>query len=112
MFKDYDVSEYVDICTVCSSPDRLCGLDKIGKYDLYISSTFYKNDISTVKTFSEVKYGSGYGVIIKKEKRKIKKILKNIDWTKYSSNATNHCKHIRMFSIRRCLGENGIGRKI
>ena len=45
VFTDYNVSDYVDIFTVCSSPDRLCGLDKIGFYDCYISSTFYKDDI-------------------------------------------------------------------
>ncbi len=112
VFTDYDVSDFVDIFTVCSSPSRLCGLDKLGLYDCYISSTYYKNDIKIVNTFDEVKYGSGYGIIIKKDKKKIKKILKEADWTKYSSDATNHCKHIRMFHIRQCLGENHMGVKI
>ena len=35
------VSKHVDIFTVCSSPDRLCGLDKIGTYDFYVSSTYF-----------------------------------------------------------------------
>ena len=98
--------------TVCSSPDRLCGLDKIGKYDCYISSTFYKDDIGIVNTFEDVKYGSGYGLIIKKDKRKIKQALKNANWSLHSSKATNHCNHIRMYSIRKCLGESGFGIKI
>ena len=111
-FTDYDVSDYVDIFTVCSAPDRLCGLDKIGKYDCYIASTFYKNNIKIVKTFGEVKYGSGYGLIIKKNRAAVKKVLENADWSAYASQATNHCKHIRMYTIRKCLGDNGIGKKI
>lgn len=107
--KDYDVSEYVDIFTVCSSPDRLCGLDKIGLYDCYISSTFYKNNIKIVKTFDEVKYGSGYGIIIKKNKRKVMSVLKDTDWVNLSSDATNHCKHIRMNTIRKALYKGGLG---
>ncbi len=112
VFTDYDVSDFVDIFTVCSSPARLCGLHRIGKYDCYIASSFYKDKIKIVKTFEEVNYGSGYGIIIKKEKGKIKKILENTDWVKYCSDATNHCKHIRMFHIRKCLFNNGIGIKL
>jgi len=112
VFNEYDVSEYVDIFTVCSSPDRLCGLNKIKDTDCFIASTFYRNDIQIVKTFNEVRYGSGYGIIIKKDKIKIKSLLKNANWSKYSSDATNHCKHIRMSIIRKVLGEAGFGKKI
>ena len=108
---DYDVSEYVDIFTVCSAPSRRCGMKKIGQYDCYISSTYYGNKIKTVKTFDEVNYGSGYGIIINKGyKRRVLSILNNADWNQYASDSTNHCKHLRMYSIRRCLGENGLGR--
>lgn len=112
IFNDYDVSEFVDIYTVCSSPARLCGLDKIGTYDCYIASTFYKNDIKIVDSFEKVKYGSGYGIIIKKQKQKVLSALRKANWIQHSSQATNHCNHIRMFSIRKCLGEQGFGRKI
>lgn len=111
VFDDYDVSEFVDIFTVCSSPERYCGLGKGRNYDCFIASTFYKDNIRTVDTFEGVKYGSGYGIILKKHKGKIKKILKDADWLPYSSNATNSCKHIRMHSIRKLLGENNIGIK-
>jgi hypothetical protein len=112
VFNDYDVSEYVDIFTVCSSPDRLCGMHKIKDTDCFIASTFYRDNIQIVKTFEEVKYGSGYGIILKKDKQKIKSLLKNANWSKYSSDATNHCKHIRMSIIKRVLGEAGFGKKI
>ena len=110
-FMDYDVSEYVDIFTVCSAPSRRCGMDKIGLYDCYIASTFYA-DVGIVKCFDEVKYGSGYGIIIKKQKQLAMQALRSADWVKYSSDATNHCKHLRMHSIRQCLGEAGLGESI
>ena len=108
-FEDYDVSEYAEIFTVCSSPARLCGLDKLGTYDCYISSSFYNDDITIVTDFEEVKYGSGYGLILKKDKQKILKTLGNTNWLKFSSRATNHCRHIRMHSVRQALGRAGFG---
>lgn len=113
VFADYDVSDYVDIYTCCSSPARYCGLGRGRQYDCFIASTFYHTQqINIVSTFEEVKYGSGYGIIIKKEKRVIKKILREADWHKYATDATNHCLHLRMNSIRRCLGEAGFGRRV
>lgn len=109
VFTDYDVSEYVDIYTCCSSPARYCGLGRGRKYDCFIASTFYKDDIKIVNSFEEVKYGFGYGLIIKKNKSMIRKILDNADWTKYCSDATNHCRHIRMFHIKKCFFDNKMG---
>ena len=103
IFLDYDISEYVDIYTVCSSPDRLCGLDKIGIYDFYVSGGYFGNTLSTVYKFEDLNYGSGYGVIIKKNKTDIMSLIKDVEWNNYSSLATNSCKHIRMHLIEECL---------
>ncbi len=85
-------------------------IKKIGLYDCYVASTFFGDKIKTVKTFEEVNYGSGYGIIIKPGKKtKVLKVLENADWTTYASDSTHHCKHLRMNSIRQCLGENGCG---
>ena len=111
IFPDYDISEYADIYTVCSSPDRLCGLKKIGTYDFYVSSSFFGESLSTVYNFEDVKYGSGYGVILKKNKEEILKRLTNIKWNDYSSLATNSCKHIRKYSIEKCLFDLGYGKE-
>lgn len=108
IFADYDISDYATLYTVCSAPSRRCGMDKIGKYDCYIASTYYK-EVGIVKSFEEVNYGSGYGLIIHKNKAKVLQALRRADWNKYASDATNHCKHIRMHSIRQCLGEAGFG---
>ena len=111
VFTDYDVSEYVDIYTCCSSPARFCGLGRGRNYDCFIASTFYK-DVKIVKEFKDVLYGSGYGLIIKKNKRQIMSALKQVNWLDYCSDATNHCNHIRMYHIRKFLGEMGFGAAI
>lgn len=111
VFTDYDVSGYADIYTCCSAPARYCGLGRGRDYDCFIASTFYK-EVGIVRTFKEVLYGSGYGLVIKQGKNKILQYLSSIDWRDYCSDATNHCLHIRMHHIRKVLGEGGFGVKI
>lgn len=111
VFDDYDVSDYMDIYTCCSAPSRYCGLGRGRVYDCFIASTFYRQLTGVVRTFDEVLYGSGYGMILKKNKREILRLLQKTDWTRYCSDATNHCRHIRMYHIRKLLGDNGFGRK-
>lgn len=111
IFPDYDISEYAEIYTTCSSPDRLCGLDKIGRYDFYVSSSFFGESLPTVYNFEDVKYGSGYGVILKKDKQAILNKIDNIEWNDYSSLATNSCKHIRKYGIEKCLFDLGYGKE-
>ena len=112
LFPTIDVSEFADIYTTCSAPDRLCGLDKIGVYDFYVSSTFFGNSLHTVYNFDDVKYGSGYGIILKKCKNKIMEQIKNVEWNNYSSLATNSCKHIRKHSIEKCFYDSGFGQEM
>tara|TARA_Y100000592_G_scaffold52464_1_gene82854 strand:+ start:571 stop:1494 length:924 start_codon:yes stop_codon:yes gene_type:complete len=112
IFPDYDTSKHVDIFTVCSSPDRLCGLDKIGTYDFYVSSTYFGNTLKTVYDFDDVKYGSGYGIIIKDNKKDLLQKIKEVEWDTYSTMATNSCKHIRKYSIQKCLFDLGYGEKV
>lgn len=108
VFTDYVVSEYVDIYTCCSSPQRYCGSGRGRNYDCFIASSFYKN-VKVVNNFQDVLYGSGYGIIIKKKKQEIMEALEKADWTKFCSDATNHCRHIRMYHIRKLLGSCGFG---
>ena len=109
VFTDYDISEFADIYTCCTNPDRFCGLGRGRKYDCFIASTFY-HDNGIVFDFADVKYGSGIGLIIKQSKRDILRLLRRTDWTAYSTEATNHCRHIRMYHLRKLLGENGFGK--
>jgi len=112
IFPDIDVSDHIDVYTVCSSPDRLCGMDKIGIYDFYVSSSYFGSELKTVYKFEDVKYGSGYGVIINCDKEKILELVEEVNWDNYASLATNSCKHIRKYSIEKFLFDNGYGKKV
>ena len=102
-------SEFVDIKTVCSAPNRRCGMRDLSVYSWFISSTFYANKPpSIVRTFDEVRYGSGYGIIVKRRKRDVARALKAADWLRHSSRATNSCRHIRIQHIRNALVEQGL----
>ena len=96
----------VEIFTVCTNPTRRCGLDKLEKYDLFIASTFY-NKINICKKFEDVQYGSGYGLIIHKNKKAIENYLQKVDWLKYNMRATNHSKHIGKTHITQALIDGG-----
>ncbi len=101
------IKEYVDIYTVCTAPARRCGLDKLHLYDCFLQSTYYRSP-TIVNTFEQVQYGSGYGIIIKREKPRIKQMLKRVDWDKHALRATNHCKHLGMYSIYSGLYSEGL----
>jgi len=100
--------KFVQILTVCTNPSRRCGTHRMHEYDYFLQCTFYENrPPKVVRDFADVKYGSGYGVIIKKRKREIERALRNADWLAHSSKATNHCRHIRMQHIRDALAGEG-----
>ena len=51
----------------------------------------------------------GMEIVIKKDKEKVLSARNNADWCKHSSDATNTCKHIRMFHIQQILSEARFG---
>jgi len=108
IFKDYDVSEYADIRTVNDDPNRYCGMELVDEYDFFICSSCY-GDTSIVFKFDDVKYRSGYGVLLKKSSNEIIEKLKKIDWNDYCSLATNSVKHIRRYHIEKALFDSGFG---
>ena len=101
------IKEYVDIYTVCTSPARRCGLNKLHLYDCFLQSTYY-HPPKIVKKFEQVKYGSGYGIIIKQQKPRVEQILQQVDWDRHALRATNHCKHLGMHSIYSGLYNQGL----
>ena len=96
--------DFIKIRTVCTAPTRRCGLDQLDEYDFFIQGTFYKNrPPHIVYSFDDVKYGSGYGILVKKDKAAVEQAFKKVNWLDYSSRATNHCYHIRMTHIKAAL---------
>ena len=103
--------KYLDVFTVSLAKDRECGKKWIfeEKADYYLSTTFYdKNKV--VNTFEKVKYKSGIAIKIntsnKEEAQKVKYLLENANWNKYSSLATNSCRHIGKVHVYEMLKDN------
>lgn len=99
-------NEYIDLFTVDKRKERLCGMNRINETNIFLQRTYYGNPPILVKDFADVKYGCGYGIVIKKDKRIIKKILQGIDWNKYSNLAVHNCRHVSMYHIRQALLDN------
>jgi predicted RNA methylase len=97
---------FIELFTVDLRKERLCGMTKIEQCDTFLQRTYFGNSPKLVKDFSDVKYGCGYGILFKKNKRKIIKILKTINWDIYSNLATHNCKHISMYHIKKAILDN------
>lgn len=99
-------NEFIDLFTIDIRKERLCGMNKINQCKTFIQRTYFGKPPKLVNDFSKVKYGCGYGIIIKKDKQKIVSILKSIDWNKYSNLAVHNCRHISMYHIKQALLDN------
>ena len=100
--------EFVELFTVDKRKERLCGMNKINDTNIFLQRTYYGGAPKPVDDFSKVKYGCGYGVIVKKNRTKVIKILNSIDWDKYSNLAVHNCRHISMYHIKQALLDNGL----
>ena len=98
-------SDDIEMKTICTNKNRICGIKEIGNCDLYISSSFY-GEITFVKHFNDVKYGAGIGLKIK-NKKIIEKILK-IDISKYANRSTSGVFHLGISSLKLMFIEEGI----
>ena len=99
-------NEYIELFTIDYRKERLCGMKKINQCNTFLQRTYFNNPPTIVSDFSKVKYVCGYGIIIKKEKRRIKNILRKVNWDDYNNLATHNCKHISMYHIRKALLDN------
>lgn len=95
--------EFIELFTVDQRKERLCGQQKMKTCKTFLQRTFYTIPPTLVNDFSKVKYCCGYGLIIKKDKKHIKELLKKADWVKYSNLATHNCRHISMDHIKQYL---------
>ncbi len=100
--------EWFELFTVDLRKERLCGVEKMKSCDTFLQRTFYGTPPNLVKDFSEVKYSCGYGFIFKKDKERLKKILRKVDWFKHCNLATHNCHHISMYHIKQALLEGGL----
>ena len=95
--------EYIDLFTVDFRKERRCGMKKIDDCNIFLQRSYFNNPPKIVNDFSKVKYVCGYGIIIKKDKRRVEKILGKINWDNYNNLATHNVKHISMYHIKKAL---------
>lgn len=95
--------EFVELFTIDKRKERLCGMARLNNCRTFIQRTYFGSPPRLVDDFAKVKYGCGYGIIFKKDKRKIRNILKNVDWNQYSNLAVHNCRHISMYHIKQAL---------
>lgn len=100
-------SNWIDLFTVDQRKERLCGHGRMHEADYFLQRTFYQEPPNLVLDFSEVRYVCGYGIVIKKKKREITKLLNKADWQKYSNLAAHNCRHISMYHIEKVLTDAG-----
>ena len=100
-------SSWVDLFTVDVREERLCGHERLHEADWFLQRTFYGDPPSLVKRLEDVKYGCGYGIVIKQKKKTITEMLNKVDWKKYSNLAMHNCRHISMYHIENALIDAG-----
>lgn len=99
---------WIDLFTVDQRKERLCGQTRMNEADFFLQRTFYQDAPSLVRSFSEVRYVCGYGIVIKRHRRRVLSILNNVNWHHYSNLAAHNCRHISMYHIRRALTDAGL----
>lgn len=99
--------EWVDLFTVDHRKERLCGHGRMYEADWFLQRTFYGEPPTLVTKFDQVKYGCGYGMVLKKDGQGVTDALRKADWREHSNLAAHNCRHISMEHIRAALVEAG-----
>ena len=100
--------QWIDLFTVDNRKERLCGQERMQDADYFLQRTFYNEPPTLVRDFNKVRYVCGYGIVIKKDRREVTKILRNTDWGRYSNLAAHNCRHISMYHIRKAITDTGL----
>ena len=99
--------DWIDLFTVDNRKERLCGQARLHEADFFLQRTYYGEPPKLVTDFAEVRYGCGYGIVLKKEAETIAELLAATDWTEYSNLAMHNCRHISMYHIRQAVIHGG-----
>ena len=94
---------WIDLFTVDTRKERLCGQTRLNEADFFLQRTYFGEPPSLVRDFSEVRYGCGYGIVLKRDSEKITQVLRETDWNEYSNLAMHNCRHISMYHIRQAV---------
>lgn len=98
---------WVDLFTVDIRKERLCGHERLNEAHFFLQRTYYGDPPELVRDFGEVRYGCGYGIVLKKDRENIVQLLNETDWRKYSNLAMHNCRHISMYHIQQAVIDGG-----
>ena len=100
--------EYVKIYSLSNggTPSSTRNKKMLTKCDIYLPSTTFQ-EMKAFNKFKELPHKRGYGIVIHKNKRDIKKILKNNDWNKTAFKSTNSALNLRTSLIKNVIIKNG-----
>lgn len=90
-------SEWIKVYSLSNgkTPSSKRNIQMINKCDYYLPSTTF-NEILGYNSFYDLPNRRGYGIVIKKNKERIMKILKDIKWEKYAFKSTNGANNLRI----------------
>ncbi len=74
---------WVDLFTVDIRKERLCGHERLHEADFFLQRTYYGDPPELVRDFGDVRYGCGYGIVLKRDRDDIIQLLNATDWRKY-----------------------------
>ncbi len=100
--------QYIKIYSLSDGglPSNTRNKNMLYKCDIYLPSTTYK-DIKPYLSFEELPQRRGYGIVILKDKEKIKNLLLNHDWEKTAFYSSNSAINLRTSLIEDVLIKNG-----
>ena len=88
------------------TPSSTRNKNMIGKCDMYLPSTCF-NGMRAYKSFAELPNQRGYGVLIHRNKKEIKKLLTNNDWYNSAFKSTNSALNLRRSLIAKVVTDGG-----
>lgn len=79
----------------------------IDSCDVYLPSTCFYGKMKAYDSFYDLPNQRGYGVVIHREKNKIKQVLISTDWQKIAFRSTNSALNLRMSLIQNIVIDSG-----
>lgn len=106
-------SNFVDVFSLSDGglPANTRNKEMIGKCDAYLPSTTFTG-MKAYKDFYDLPHERGYGIVVKKEKNKIKDILFNTNWEKIAFLSTNSAFNLRKSIIESVIIKRGFSDKV
>ncbi len=98
---------WIDLFTVDTRKERLCGHGRLLDAHWFLQRTYFENPPTLVRSFDDVRYGCGYGIVLKQEPEALTQLLRETDWDSYSNLALHNCRHISMYHIRQAIMDGG-----